>query len=117
LIWPVRTGRSIFARWHHLTPEDGRLLGTYAQPVHQHLMEVYVDYHRPTWWLAWMVETLMRNEAPFQFPIIPAEIFAARALILDESAVNWPRSSTSRGVRRTRILCAKLALTLGGRQD
>ena len=50
------------------------------------LMDVYVDYHRPTWYLAWGVETLWRNESPFAFPTMPAEIFAARAWILGEPA-------------------------------
>ena len=49
-------------------------------------MEVYVDYHRPTWHLAWGVESLWRNESAFAFPTMPAEIFTARAWILDEPA-------------------------------
>ena len=67
-------------------PETGRLLGQFARPIHQHLMERYIDYHRPTWWLAWNVETLVRNECPYEFPSMSAEVFAARRLILDEPA-------------------------------
>jgi len=86
LILQVPVSRSIFARWRHLTPEVGRLLAQYAGPTHKHLMDVYVDYHRPTWYLAWGVETMWRNESPFAFPTMPAEIFAARAWVLNEPA-------------------------------
>jgi hypothetical protein len=86
LISEVPVSRTVFARWRHLTPEIGHFLAHYVGPTHQSLMNVYVDYHRPTWYLAWGVETLWRNEAPFAFPTMPAEIFAARAWILRESA-------------------------------
>ncbi len=86
LIAEVPVGRSIFARWRNLTPEIGRLCATYVPATHRRLMDVYVNYHRPTWWLAWNVETMMRNEAPFQLPTTPAEVFAARAIILGEPA-------------------------------
>jgi len=82
----VPVGRSIFGRWRHLTPEVGRLLQVYAEPTHRHLMDVYVDYHRPTWWLAWNVELMLRNESPFSLPTMSAEIFDARTLILREPA-------------------------------
>jgi hypothetical protein len=82
----VPVSRSIFARWRHLTPEVGRILAHYAGPIHKHLMDVYVDYHRPTWSLAWGVETMWRNESPFALPTMSAEIFAARAWILAEPA-------------------------------
>lgn len=80
----VPVGRTIFGRWRHLTPEVGRLLQTYAEPTQRHLMAVCVDYHRPTWWLAWNVELMLRNESPFSLPTMSAEIFDARALILRE---------------------------------
>ena len=84
MITRVPVGRSIFGRWRHLTPEVGRLLQTYAEPTQRHLMDVYVDYHRPTWWLAWNVELMLRNESPFSLPTMSAEIFDARALVLRE---------------------------------
>lgn len=86
LISEVPVSRSIFARWRHLTPEVGRFLAHYAGPTHESLMKVYVDYQRPTWGLAWGVETLWRNESPFAFPTMSAEIFMARAWILEEPA-------------------------------
>ncbi len=86
LITEVPVLRSTFARWRYLTPEIGRFLAHYAGQTHKQFMEVYVDYHRPTWYLAWGVETLWRNESPFAFPTMPTEIFAARAWILDEPA-------------------------------
>jgi hypothetical protein len=91
LITQVPVLRSIFSRWRHLTPEVGRLCGTYAGQTYQYLMDTYVDYHRPTWFLAWNVETMWRNECPFAFPTMSAEVFAARALILRQSAVKLER--------------------------
>jgi len=84
LITQVPVLRTIFGRWRHLTPEIGRLCAEYAKQTHQNLMDVYIDYHRPTWYLAWNVETMWRNECPFAFPTMSAEVFAARALILRE---------------------------------
>jgi hypothetical protein len=49
-------------------------------------MARYVDYHRPTWWLAWNIETMFRNEAPLENPAVSADVFAARALILQQPA-------------------------------
>ncbi len=86
LIAMVPTLRCIFSRWRHLTPEVGRLIATHAGDVHRQLMNVYVDYHRPTWWLAWNVELMVRNESPMSLPTMSAEIFAARAMILREPA-------------------------------
>jgi hypothetical protein len=86
LIWNVPKMRSVFARWHFLSPEVGRLLREQVRDIHAGLMERYVEYHRPTWWLAWNVETLMRNESPYEFPSMSADVFAARSLILNESA-------------------------------
>jgi len=85
LITQVPVLRSIFGRWRHLTPEVGRLCAHYAGDIHKNLTDVYVDYHRPTWPLAWNVELMWRNECPFAFPTMTAEIFAARALIFRES--------------------------------
>ena len=86
LITQVPVLRSIFGRWRHLTPEFGHLCAAYASQTHKRLMDVCVDYHRPTWYLAWNVETMWRNECPFAFPTMAAEVFAARALILREPA-------------------------------
>ncbi|HIJ51706.1 MAG TPA: PQQ-binding-like beta-propeller repeat protein [Planctomycetes bacterium] len=91
LITQVPVLRSIFGRWRHLTPEIGRLCANYALQTHKHLMDVYVDYHRPTWYLAWNVETMWRNECPFAFPTMAMEVFAARALILREPAEKLTR--------------------------
>lgn len=84
LITPVPVSRTIFGRWRHLTPEVGEMLATYAGDIHRELMRLYVDYHRPTWWLAWGVELLWRNESPFSFPTMSLEVFSARAFILKE---------------------------------
>ncbi len=85
LITQVPVLRTIFSRWRHLTPEVGRLCASYAADTHKYLVATCVDYHRPTWFLAWNVETMWRNECPFSFPTVSAEIFSARALILHES--------------------------------
>jgi hypothetical protein len=91
LITQVPVLRTIFGRWRHLTPEIGRLCATYAKNTHQNLMDVYVDHHRPTWYLAWNVESMWRNECPFSFPTVAAEVFAARAMILREPAEKLAR--------------------------
>jgi hypothetical protein len=74
--------RTIFGRWRHLTPEVAQLLREHALEVHRRLVDVYVYHHRPTWWLAWAPEFMWRNETPFSFPTMSAEIFAAKALVL-----------------------------------
>ena len=76
-------------------------------------MAVYVDYHRPGWWLAWNVEQLMRNEAPFQLPTTPLEIFTARALLLDEPAEKLRLFVDQPWCRADEYFIQKLALTLG----
>ncbi len=91
LISQVPVSRSIFSRWRHLTPEVGRLLATYAGPTQRHLMDVYVDYHRPTWFLAWGVESMWRNESAFALPTMANEIFTARAWVLGESPADLAR--------------------------
>ncbi|MDW8222880.1 MAG: hypothetical protein RMJ82_08025, partial [Gemmatales bacterium] len=82
----VPVGRQVVARWRYLTPEVARLLATYAGDIPRRLMERYVDYHRPTWWLAWNVELANRNESPFSLPTMAHEIFTARAWLLGESS-------------------------------
>jgi hypothetical protein len=86
LITQVPVLRSIFSRWRHLTPEIGRFCASYVGQTHKNLMDIYVDYHRPGWYLAWGVETMWRNECPFAFPTMSAEVFAAKALIIHEPA-------------------------------
>jgi hypothetical protein len=76
--------RTIFGRWHGMTPDLARVLGKYCGPVHRRLMEVYVDHHRPAWYVAWNVELLWRNEAPFSFPDMAEDVFAARTMVLGE---------------------------------
>jgi len=75
-------GRWVCARWRNLSPEVARLLGRFARPIQQGLMQRYVDHHRPTWWLAWNVELAWRNESPFSLPSMAQEIFSAKALVL-----------------------------------
>ncbi len=86
LITQVPVNRSILGRWRNLTPELGRALAAYALPINRRLMDVCIDRLRPTWHLAWNVETMWRNESPFELPTMSAEVFAARALILDETS-------------------------------
>ncbi len=112
LITQVPVLRSIFGRWRHLTPEIGRLCAEYALQTHQHLMNVYVDYHRPTWYLAWNVETMWRNECPFSFPTMAAEVFAARALILREPARKLARFFDIPWCKADLFYIQKLLLTL-----
>ena len=101
LIVPAPTGRSVYARWRNLSPEVGRLLATFAGDIQKDLMAVYVDYHRPTWYLAWNVETLWRNESPFDLPTSSMEIFSARDWILSEKPQISCVISTSHGATPT----------------
>jgi hypothetical protein len=115
LISEVPVSRSIFARWRHLTPEIGRFLAYYAGNTHKQLMDLYVDYHRPTWYLAWGVETLWRNESPFAFPTMPAEIFTARAWILNEPAQKLASSLDIPWCKADLFYLQKLVLCLEAR--
>lgn len=78
--------RTIFGRWENLNPDLAAILAAFTSDIHKHLIDVYVDHHRPAWFVAWNVELLWRNEAPFSFPGMSNDIFAARALILHEPA-------------------------------
>ena len=89
-----------------------RLISTYATGIESHLMSVYVDYHRPGWWLAWNVDHLMRNEVPYQLPSTPMEIFTARALILGEPAQKLARYIDLPWCQADEYYIQKLALTL-----
>jgi hypothetical protein len=104
--------RSIFSRWRFLTPELGRFLQEHAGSVHGALMGRYVDYHRPTWWLAWNVETMMRNECPYEFPTMSLEIFGARSLILGEGPEKLALFIDRPWCRADEYYIQKLALTL-----
>jgi len=105
---PTRSGatpseiRPPFERkWYRLFPDeslmsgvqpviaDGKVfIGTMRGILHaidaQTGKDVYVDHHRPTWFLAWNVELLWRNEAPFGFPNLPVDVLGAKALILQQ---------------------------------
>jgi hypothetical protein len=112
LITQVPVLRTIFGRWRHLTPEIGRLCAAYTKKIHQNLMDVYVDYHRPTWYLAWNVETMWRNECPFSFPTVAAEVFAARALIHGEPAEKLARYLDIPWCKADLFYIQKLILTI-----
>ena len=75
-----------FCRNIHEPKPGGRLCAEQARPIQHRLIECYVDYHRPTWWLAWNVETMMRNESAMQLPTVAHEVFTAKAMILSEPA-------------------------------
>jgi hypothetical protein len=76
-------------------------------------MDVYVDHHRPTWWLAWNVETLWGNEVPLAFPTESLEIFAARAMILNEPANDLEKFIDRPWCKGDEYYIQKLALALG----
>lgn len=82
LMQEAKQQRYVFARWRNLTSEVAAILRECALPIHKELWSIYVQHHRPTWWLAWNVETAWRNENPFALPSMSEEIFAAQALIL-----------------------------------
>ncbi len=112
LIWQVPKLRSVFSRWHFLTPEVGRILALHVGAIHRQLMDRYVNYHRPVWWLAWDVETMMRNECPYEFPTMSAEVFAARSLILAEPPEQLVAFLDRPWCKGDEYYMQKLALTL-----
>jgi hypothetical protein len=86
VITPTGT-RTIFGRWRFLTPDLARGISLIAKEIEAHLVDVYVDHHRPAWHIAWNVELLWRNESPFSFPTMSLEVFNAKGLILREKPV------------------------------
>jgi len=84
LMTPLPPPGTSFGRWHFLTPEVARFIRYHAGDVHRRLMRVYVDHHRPTWWLAWNVEMMWRNETNLMYPAVAMQVFAARAMLLTE---------------------------------
>jgi hypothetical protein len=105
--------RAAFGRWRNLTPDVARVLRLYAKDVHANLMDVYVDHHRPTWWLAWNVETLWANEVPMAFPTESQEVFAARAMILGEPADKLSNYLDQPWCKGDEYYIQKQAMTLG----
>ncbi|MCX8037899.1 MAG: PQQ-binding-like beta-propeller repeat protein [Candidatus Sumerlaeia bacterium] len=104
--------RTIFGRWRNLTPEVGRLLREQTGRIHRRLMDVYVDHHRPLWWMAWTFEHMWRNETPLAFPTAAMEIFSARALILDEPSDKLARFLDLPWCKGDEFYIQKLALVL-----
>jgi hypothetical protein len=104
--------RTIFGRWRHMTPDVARLLREHAGDIHRRLVDVYVDHHRPAWWLAWGPELMWRNETPFSFPTMSAEIFAAKALILREPAEKLTQYVDLPWCKADEYYIQKLALAL-----
>jgi hypothetical protein len=102
--------RSLVGRWHNLTPDLAAVLAAFTKPIQQHLMDVYVDYHRPAWYVAWNVELLWRNESPFSFPDMSADIFAAKAMLLNEPAERLARYVDLPWCRGDEYYVQKLAL-------
>lgn len=105
--------RAVFARWRNLTPEVAALLRAYALPINTRLMSLYVDYHRPGWWLAWNVEQLMRNEAPTQLPGTAWDIFNTRALLLQDTPEQLSLYVDIPWCKADEFYIRKLALALG----
>lgn len=105
--------RAVFGRWRNLTPDLARLCNLYAREVHAGLMDLYVDHHRPTWWLAWNVETLWANEVPVAFPTHAQEVFVARAMILREPAEKLARYVDRPWCKGDEYYIQKLAMALG----
>ncbi len=104
--------RSTFGRWNRLTPDVAFFLNEFAGEIHRNLMQTYVDYHRPTWWLAWNVELMMRNEAPLIFPTVAQEIFCARAWLLGQNADQLKRFIDIPWCKADEAYLQKLAITL-----
>jgi hypothetical protein len=112
VIQMIPKGRFACVRWRRLTPDVARFLVKYGREIESRLVSVYVDRHRPGWWLAWNVEQLMRNETPFQMPTTPLEIFNAKALLIGESPEQLTAYLDIPWCRADEFYIQKLALTL-----
>jgi PQQ-like domain/PQQ enzyme repeat len=108
--------RTLMGRWRNLNPDLARVLRTYAGPIHRRLMDVYVDHHRPAWYVAWNVELLWRNECPFSFPDMSRDIFAARAMILGEDDQRLARFVDIPWCRGDEYYAQKLAMAVSSRE-
>jgi hypothetical protein len=105
--------RTLFGRWRNMTPELAAVIRKFAPGVNEHLMDVYVDHHRPTWWLAWNVELLWRNEAPFSLPSMPRDIMAARAWLLEDDPAKLTTYLDIPWCRGDEYQIQKIAMVLG----
>lgn len=117
LLLAVPVLRTAFSRWHRLSPEIGRLAAERAGPIQRRLMEVYVDYHRPLWHLAWGVETLVRNECPLELPSSAIDIFQARSWILGEPAAKLEGFLDLPWCKADEYFIEKLALVLAAASE
>ena len=111
LILPVGN-RSIFARLRFLTPPVANLIRTFAPGITEHLLDVYVDHHRPTWFLAWNLELLWRNEAPFALPNMAVDVLGAKTLILRQPRDELQRYVDLPSFKSDEYQIQKLALIL-----
>jgi hypothetical protein len=65
--------------------------------------------------VAWNVELLWRNEAPFSFPDLSADVFAARALILGEAGEVLEKFVDVPWCKGDEYYVQKLAMVCGAR--
>ena len=78
----------------------------------EHLLDVYVDHHRPIWFLAWNVELLWRNEAPFALPNMAVDVLGAKTLILRQRRDELERYVDLPSFKSDEYQIQKLALIL-----
>jgi len=78
--------RSGPARWTFLTPEIGRLCRAYAAEVQNALVARYIDYHKPTWYMAWGILACYGHENCCEMPIHTISHFQAKAFLVDTPA-------------------------------
>jgi hypothetical protein len=97
---------------HRHTPPLANLIRTFAPGITEHLMDVYIDHHRPTWFLAWNAELLWRNESPFGFPDVPVDVLGAKALILRQNRDQLQRYIDLPAFKGDEYQIQKLALIL-----
>lgn len=74
------------ARWLFLTPETARLCRSFTDEVQKSLVGRYIDYHRPTWYLAWGQLTEGADEECTALPNTTMAHYAAKAMLVDTPA-------------------------------
>ncbi|HLF93284.1 MAG TPA: hypothetical protein VJB14_07475, partial [Planctomycetota bacterium] len=106
---PLRTGP---ARWTFLTPEIGRLCRTFAGPVQDSLVARYVDFHRPSWPLAWGILSTYGHENCTEMPIHAMSHFQAKAFLVETPAAELARAVDVPWCRADLYHIEKLALAI-----
>ncbi len=106
------TQRTGPARWTFLTPEIGRLCRTHAKEIQDSLVARYVDFHRPSWRLAWGILSSYGHENCTEMPIHAMTHFQAKAYLVETPPAELARAADIPWCRADLYHVQKLALAI-----